>query len=163
MLEQEGYTERLDTLTLLRFLRARKFNVELSKQMFIKNEQWRKEFGVDDLVRNFDYKEKPQVFQYYPQYYHKTDKDGRPVYIEQYGKIDLNAMYKITTAEHGSKSRCRIRESCRSSTPCLLAKVGQIARDMLHHHGHERSRRVQNSVGLRLPEVCQRHLSGLLP
>jgi|SRR5205809_448444 len=33
MLEQEGYTERLDTLCLLRFLRARKFNVELSKQM----------------------------------------------------------------------------------------------------------------------------------
>ncbi|KAL6246016.1 cytosolic factor, phosphatidylinositol/phosphatidylcholine transfer protein [Rhinocladiella similis] len=99
MLEQEGYTERLDTLTLLRFLRARKFNVELSKQMFIKNEQWRKEFGVDDLVRNFDYKEKPDVFKYYPQYYHKTDKDGRPVYIESYGNIDLNAMYKITSAE----------------------------------------------------------------
>jgi hypothetical protein len=33
MLEQEGFKERLDTLTMLRFLRARKFNVELSKQM----------------------------------------------------------------------------------------------------------------------------------
>ncbi|EXJ88913.1 hypothetical protein A1O3_01977 [Capronia epimyces CBS 606.96] len=99
MLEQEGYKERLDTLTLLRFLRARKFNVEAAKQMFIKNEQWRKEFGVEDLVRNFDYTERPLVFQYYPQYYHKTDKDGRPVYIEQYAKIDLTAMYKITTAE----------------------------------------------------------------
>lgn len=33
MLEQEGYKDRLDTLTLLRFLRARKFNVEHSKQM----------------------------------------------------------------------------------------------------------------------------------
>lgn len=33
MLEQAGYKDRLDTLTLLRFLRARKFNVELSKQM----------------------------------------------------------------------------------------------------------------------------------
>ena len=33
MLEQAGCTERLDTLSLLRFLRARKFNVELSKQM----------------------------------------------------------------------------------------------------------------------------------
>ena len=33
MLEAEGYTERLDTLTMLRFLRARKFQVELSKQM----------------------------------------------------------------------------------------------------------------------------------
>ena len=33
MLEQLGFTERLDTLSLLRFLRARKFNVELSKDM----------------------------------------------------------------------------------------------------------------------------------
>ena len=33
MLEQAGYKERLDTLNLLRFLRARKFNVQQSKQM----------------------------------------------------------------------------------------------------------------------------------
>ena len=32
-LEQAGYKERLDTLTMLRFLRARKFDVELSKKM----------------------------------------------------------------------------------------------------------------------------------
>ncbi|KAI9827630.1 MAG: cytosolic factor, phosphatidylinositol/phosphatidylcholine transfer protein [Sarea resinae] len=98
-LESLGYKERLDTLTLLRFLRARKFNVEHAKAMFIDSEKWRKEFGVDDLVRNFDYPEKAQVFEYYPQYYHKTDKDGRPVYIEQLGKVDLNAMYKITTSD----------------------------------------------------------------
>jgi hypothetical protein len=30
--------------------------------------------GVEELVRTFDYKERPQVFEYYPQYYHKTDK-----------------------------------------------------------------------------------------
>ena len=29
---------------------------------------------MDDLVRHFDYKEKPEVFKYYPQYYHKIDK-----------------------------------------------------------------------------------------
>ncbi|KZF21915.1 hypothetical protein L228DRAFT_162920 [Xylona heveae TC161] len=66
---------------------------------FVDSEKWRAEFKVDELVRTFDYHEKPQVFKYYPQYYHKTDKDGRPVYIEQLGNIDLNAMYKITTAE----------------------------------------------------------------
>jgi hypothetical protein len=33
-LEQEGYTERLDTLTLLRFLRARKFDVAAAKAMY---------------------------------------------------------------------------------------------------------------------------------
>ncbi|KAF9889160.1 cytosolic factor, phosphatidylinositol/phosphatidylcholine transfer protein [Aspergillus nanangensis] len=98
-LEQLGYTERLDTLTLLRFLRARKFDVALSKAMFVESEKWRKEFGTDELPGTFDYKEKAQVFAYYPQYYHKTDKDGRPVYIEKLGKIDLNQMYKITTAE----------------------------------------------------------------
>ena len=35
MLEQAGYTQRLDTLTLLRFLRARKFNVEDSRLMYV--------------------------------------------------------------------------------------------------------------------------------
>ncbi|KAK7529808.1 CRAL-TRIO domain-containing protein [Phyllosticta citribraziliensis] len=100
-LEKDGYTERLDTLTLLRFLRARKFDVDLSKQMFIDCEKWRKEFGggVDELVKTFKYTERAEVFKYYPQYYHKTDKDGRPVYIEQLGKVDLTAMYKITTQE----------------------------------------------------------------
>lgn len=48
---------------------------------------------------NFEYTEKPQVMAYYPQYYHKTDKDGRPVYIEQLGKVDLEAMRKITSDE----------------------------------------------------------------
>ncbi|EMC99951.1 hypothetical protein BAUCODRAFT_30373 [Baudoinia panamericana UAMH 10762] len=101
MLEQEGYKERLDTLTMLRFLRARKFDVQLAKKMFIECEQWRKQFGggVDNLVRTFDYHEKAQVFAYYPQYYHKTDKDGRPLYIEQLGKADLDALRKITTDE----------------------------------------------------------------
>ena len=32
-LEQAGYSERLDTLSMLRFLRARKFNVEAAKKM----------------------------------------------------------------------------------------------------------------------------------
>lgn len=65
--------------------------------MFTDCETWRKEFGVDELKRSFDFKEKAEITKYYPQYYHKTDKDGRPVYIEQLGNIDLHKMYKITT------------------------------------------------------------------
>lgn len=41
---------------------------------FVKNEQWRKDFGTDELTRTFKYTEKPEVSKYYPQYYHKTDK-----------------------------------------------------------------------------------------
>lgn len=98
-LEEAGYTERLDTLTMLRFLRARKFDVALAKEMFVGCETWRKEFKVDEICKDFVYVEKPKVFEYYPQYYHKIDKDGRPVYIEQLGKIDLAQMLKITTEE----------------------------------------------------------------
>jgi hypothetical protein len=46
---------------------------------FVNSEKWRKEFGgqgIGHLVRTFDYKEKPDVIKYYPQYYHKTDKVG---------------------------------------------------------------------------------------
>ncbi|KAG5439940.1 hypothetical protein PCANB_000222 [Pneumocystis canis] len=98
-LQGEGFFERLDVPSMLRFLRARKFDVAQAKAMFIECEKWRKDFGVDDIVKNFHYHEKMGVFKYYPQYYHKEDKEGRPVYIEQLGKINLHEMYKITTEE----------------------------------------------------------------
>jgi hypothetical protein len=49
----KGYfvPERHDDATLLRFLRARKFDLVKAKQMIISAEQWRKDFGVDDLVK----------------------------------------------------------------------------------------------------------------
>lgn len=37
-------------------------------------------------------------------FYHKTDKDGRPLYIEQLGKLDLNELYKVTTPERQLQS-----------------------------------------------------------
>ncbi|KAF3918415.1 Patellin-3 [Dactylellina cionopaga] len=98
-LEQEGYTDRLDTNTLLRYLRARKFDVNAAKLMYVNAEKWRKEQKLDEIVPTWDYPEKSKIFEYYPQYYHKTDKDGRPIYIEQLGKIDLTAMLKITNEE----------------------------------------------------------------
>ncbi|KJZ77290.1 Sec14 cytosolic factor [Hirsutella minnesotensis 3608] len=99
MLEAEGFTDRLDTLTMLRFLRARKFDVNLAKKMFVECEAWRKETKLDEQVPTWDYPEKPQVNEYYKQFYHKTDKDGRPIYIESFSNIDLTAMYKITSSE----------------------------------------------------------------
>ncbi|CAN6629690.1 Sec14p cytosolic factor [Trichomonascus vanleenenianus] len=103
-LQELGYTERLDDATLLRFLRARKFDIEKAKQMFIDCEKWREEFGVNTILEDFHYTEKAQVAKYYPQYYHKTDKDGRPIYVEQLGGVKINEMYKITSQERMLKN-----------------------------------------------------------
>ncbi|KAG6330452.1 hypothetical protein ID866_8640 [Astraeus odoratus] len=100
-LQDEGHfvPERMDDATLLRFLRARKFDVAKAKAMLLSAEQWRKDFGIEDLMRNFKFTEKEQVDKYYPQYYHKMDKDGRPIYIERLGSLDISALYKVTTQE----------------------------------------------------------------
>jgi len=91
--------EQHDDPTLLRFLRARKFDPVKAKEMFANCEEWRKEFRVDEIVKSFDFKEKAEVDKYYPQYYHKMDKDGRPIYIESLGKLDIKALYAVTTQE----------------------------------------------------------------
>ncbi|VVT58714.1 uncharacterized protein SAPINGB_P006347 [Magnusiomyces paraingens] len=104
ILTELGYSDRLDDASLLRFLRARKFNVELAKDMFVACEKWRAEFGTNTILTDFHYMEKAKVAQYYPQYYHKTDKDGRPIYIEQLGAVKIHEMYQITTQERMLKN-----------------------------------------------------------
>ena len=47
--QQIGY-DRYDDQTLLRFLRARKFDLPRAKIMWEANEKWRKEFGADEIA-----------------------------------------------------------------------------------------------------------------
>lgn len=103
-LKKDGYKERLDDATLLRFLRARKFDLEKAKLMFTNCEKWREDFGVNNILEEFHYTEKPLVAKMYPQYYHMVDKDGRPLYVEELGKVSYNEMLKITTQERMLKN-----------------------------------------------------------
>ncbi|KAG9149528.1 hypothetical protein Leryth_014301 [Lithospermum erythrorhizon] len=88
-----------DYHTMLRFLKARKFELDKSTHMWTEMLNWRKENKVDFIMQDYVYAEFEDVQRYYPHGFHGVDKIGRPVYIERLGKLDPGKLMSVTTVE----------------------------------------------------------------
>ncbi|KAI0372119.1 CRAL/TRIO domain-containing protein [Pilatotrama ljubarskyi] len=106
-LVHDGDSIGTDDETLLRFLRARNYNLKQATLMWKNCQHWRKTVegvGIDELYRQidpFDYPERDLVFDCWPLYFHKMARyqKGRPLNFHHFGGINLNKLQKSMTLE----------------------------------------------------------------
>ncbi|CAG9533467.1 unnamed protein product [Cercopithifilaria johnstoni] len=82
---------------LLRFLRARDFDVARASDMVQKSVKWRKQHNVDKILQEF---EAPSILkQFFPGCWHHNDKKGRPVFVLRLGKLDMKGLLRTCGME----------------------------------------------------------------
>jgi hypothetical protein len=88
----------INTWYLLRFCRARKFDMKKMKIMFDNFIAWKKEKGVLDAGQ-VDMDQFTNIKEHYCHGYYNTDKLGRPMYIEKVNELNPKEMFKNYTDE----------------------------------------------------------------
>ncbi|KAG9473719.1 hypothetical protein GDO78_004169 [Eleutherodactylus coqui] len=82
---------------ILRFLRARDFNIDKSREILCQSLTWRKQHQVDYLLSTWN---PPQVLHdYYAGGWHHHDKDGRPLYVLRLGQMDTKGLVRALGEE----------------------------------------------------------------
>eukprot|EP00798_Chlamydomonas_sp_ICE-L_P023844 gene23844-9398_t len=105
--------EHHDYFMLRRFLRARTYDLDKATVMWLNHLMWIEDFTVDTILVDFQFHERDNFIEVYPQGYHKIDKIGRPVYIQKLGKINMAMIKKTTTEERMLKFHIQEYERCR--------------------------------------------------
>ncbi|KAK7056611.1 hypothetical protein VNI00_002328 [Paramarasmius palmivorus] len=76
-----------DDATLLRFLRARRWDVPKAQKQFADTQEWRKKHDVDNLYATFNPEEFEDAKRFYPRWTGRRDRGGRPVYVYRLASI----------------------------------------------------------------------------
>ena len=84
---------------LIRFLRARKSNIKKAVKMISDYLKWKQKVNLDSIYSNFVFKQKLQVEYIFPQGFHKTTKNGNPIYFQVIGRLNPEELFKITSHE----------------------------------------------------------------
>lgn len=93
---------------VLRFLRARDFNVEKGREMLSSSLIWRKKHGVDKILS--EYQVPPVIKDYFPGGWHHHDKEGRPVFLFRLGQMDAKGLIRSVGEEGLTKLTLHICE-----------------------------------------------------
>ncbi|XP_030434597.1 SEC14-like protein 5 isoform X2 [Gopherus evgoodei] len=108
---------------ILRFLRARDFNIDKAREMLCQSLTWRKQYQVDYILQTW---RPPSLLEeYYTGGWHYQDKDGRPLYILCLGQMDTKGLVKALGEESLLRHVLSINEQGQKrSWTCLVDLEG---------------------------------------
>ncbi|XP_023237943.1 SEC14-like protein 2 isoform X1 [Centruroides sculpturatus] len=112
---------------LVRWLIARKFNIEDAESMLRKSLLWRKQFNLDNIINYTP----PEIFSYYWKFNTSShDKDGNPVLFIRYGCYDMRGMFQAAKISEIKKFFAKSMEiiirDCEEQTKKLGRYVGKL-------------------------------------
>lgn len=122
LIDSEGLEfsdDEVEFFKLLRFLRARKFNVEQAMAMIRADCHWRRDVVGYDLILEDAQDvlgcDLARVYQYFPTWLQGFDKQHRPVSYRQFGKFEIWQILQLTSFQslvrfHAWESEMAIRQ-----------------------------------------------------
>ncbi|KAL9111164.1 MAG: hypothetical protein Q9227_004427 [Pyrenula ochraceoflavens] len=108
-----------DDATLLRFLRARKFDVNAALGQFKDTENWRKTNNIQELYEKFDVEFYEKARTMYPQWTGRRDRRGIPLYVYAIKHLDGKNVNAYTKDSAKMKAESKTHSNSKVSSKML--------------------------------------------
>ena len=95
---------------LIRFLRAKKLNINATTRSILDYFHWKAKMNLDDIYLNYQFKKKYQMQLLFPHGFHKITKDGHPIYFEIMGNYNISEFLKLATFDEMFRYEIKIME-----------------------------------------------------
>ncbi|KAF7716387.1 Uncharacterized protein PECH_005323 [Penicillium ucsense] len=114
--------------TMLRFLRARRFDVEGAWGQFKDTEDWRKENDIEDLYANIAVEKYEASRRMYPQWTGRRDRRGIPIYVFEIRHLNSKQMAAYNDTMNSAKPETHKK----SSVPPRLLTLFALYENLLN-------------------------------
>ncbi|KAF7589942.1 hypothetical protein BBP40_003481 [Aspergillus hancockii] len=128
--ESEAEKASHDDATMLRFLRARRFDVEGAWGQFKDTEDWRKENAIEELYENIDVESYDAARKMYPQWTGRRDRRGIPVYVFEIRHLNSKNMAAYNSTMSDPSATSETHKS--SKVPQRLLRLFALYENLLH-------------------------------
>ncbi|KAL4896024.1 CRAL-TRIO domain-containing protein [Aspergillus ambiguus] len=128
--ESEGQKPSHDDATMLRFLRARKFDIDGAWGQFKDTEDWRKENAIEELYENIEVESYEAARRMYPQWTGRRDRRGIPVYVFEIKTLNSKNMAAYNSTMTDSAATAETHQS--SKVPQRLLRLFALYENLLN-------------------------------